>query len=320
MVFETTASVLAGNRDIDRIIAVPERPRLWPHARLILSLFRRYDVAVSTLTGDRPTLYAWLAGRHRAGFVEEDKGRWKQRLLSQRVVFDNLTTHTVLMNLKLADALDVERRYEIFIGWDSADKIRVASLLDARTRYAVLHPYPKFNYKKWCEEGWIAVARALVSQGLRIVISGGNDREEFSYVERLAARFPCATVNLTGRLSLPQAAFLISRAAIYIGPDTATTHIAAALGTSTVALYGPSNPVKWGPWPRDHREDRNPWRRLDSQRLHNVALVQGSVACVPCLQEGCDRHVASFSDCLQTLPAEKVIDAALRLLEGNARG
>lgn len=318
LVFESTAGVLAGNRDIDRIIAVPERPRFWPHAKLILSLIRRHDLAVSTLTGDRPTLYAWLAGRYRAGFIEDDKGRWKHRLLSQAVMFDNLNTHTVLMNLKLADVLGVKRQYEIVIGWDSADEEKVASLLEQRTRYAVLHPYPKFNYKKWHEEGWIAVAHAFVSRGLSIVISGGNDREELGYIERLAARLPGDAVNMAGRLSLVQAAFLISRAAIYVGPDTATTHVAAALGTPTVALYGPSNPVKWGPWPRDHHQDRNPWRRLGSQRLHNVALLQGNEACVPCLREGCDRHIASYSDCLQALPAEKVIEGALSLLRGTA--
>ncbi|MGH8716175.1 MAG: LPS core biosynthesis protein, partial [Burkholderiales bacterium] len=58
----------------------------------------------------------------------------------------------------------------------------------------------------------------------------------------------------------------------------------------------------------------NPWKRLGSQHVRNVVLIQGSGACVPCLLEGCDRHIESFSDCLQELPSRKVITAAESLL------
>jgi len=85
--------------------------------------------------------------------------------------------------------------------------------------------------------------------------------------------------------------------------------MAAALGVPTVALYGPTDPVKWGPWPRGHRGGGNPWRRLGSQGVANVRLIQGSPTCVPCGLEGCERHIGSFSDCLQELPVEKVIAA-----------
>ena len=78
---------------------------LLAHAALVARLWRRYDIALSCMTGDRPTLYAWIAGRWRAGFVEGATGeRWKRRLLSRAVAFDNVDTHTVSMNLALAEA------------------------------------------------------------------------------------------------------------------------------------------------------------------------------------------------------------------------
>ena len=76
-----------------------------------------------------------------------------------------------------------------------------------------------------------------------------------------------------------------------------------------MALFGPTNCVKWGPWPRGHAPDANPWRRCGSQRSGNVVLVQGTGACVPCHLEGCHRHIDSYSDCLQQLPAARVIAA-----------
>jgi heptosyltransferase-3 len=91
--------------------------------------------------------------------------------------------------------------------------------------------------------------------------------------------------------------------------------MAAALGVPTVALYGPTDPVKWGPWPKDHASRSNPWRRLGSQSAGRVHLVQGNTPCAPCHKEGCERNVESYSDCLLELPAARVI-AAIRDVTG----
>ena len=85
----------------------------------------------------------------------------------------------------------------------------------------------------------------------------------------------------------------------------------------TIALFGPSNPVKWGPWPVDWTDDASPWSRVGSARQGNVWLIQGEADCapgVPCLAEGCDRHIDSGSRCLESLPASRAIDAARELL------
>jgi heptosyltransferase-3 len=114
---------------------------------------------------------------------------------------------------------------------------------------------------------------------------------------------------MAGKLSLAESAFLISRAKCYVGPDTALTHVAAALGTPTVALFGPSNPVKWGPWPRGYNADSNPYQMRGTQHVGNVVLLQGEGDCVPCMEEGCDRRITSLSACLQGMPVEKVVAA-----------
>jgi heptosyltransferase-3 len=141
---------------------------------------------------------------------------------------------------------------------------------------------------------------------LHVVLSGGGAADELEYVGAIARRTPDA-INLAGKLTLSQVACLLAQARVYAGPDTAVTHMAAALGIPVVALYGPTDPVKWGPWPAGYASADNPWRRLGTQRVNNVTLIQGKAACAPCFNEGCDRHVASFSDCLQQLPASKVI-------------
>ena len=320
LVFAGTQDVISANPDIDRIINIDERPSFGTHLKLLASIARRYDLAVSALPGDRPTLYAWIAGKRRIGLLETNAiSRWKQRLLNQWVPFDNLNTHTVLMNLKLAELVKIPKHYEVVVSWSDSTAEYIDALLSRRApnqRLAVLHLYPKFNYKMWCEKGWSELAHWLANQGLRVVLTGSAAPEELGYIEAILPRLPSDTLNLAGQLNFEQSACLISRSVIYVGPDTAITHVAAALGVPTVALYGPSNPVKWGPWPKN--QDRNPWKRLGSQSAGNVILLQGKGACVPCLLEGCDRHIESFSDCLQELPSRKVITAAESLLKKYA--
>ncbi|MBI5659776.1 MAG: glycosyltransferase family 9 protein [Nitrosomonadales bacterium] len=313
LVFEHTEGVLPNNPDIRRVITVAGRPGLWKHLGLAANLLRRYDLAVTTLMGDRPILYTWLSGKVRLGMLDgSSKQRWKQYLLSDWAMFDNLGTHTVLMNLKLADLLGIDRSYKVVVSWNSSDEDRVAVALpfDIRSEaFAVLHTHPKFPYKMWRQDEWVKLAQWLMDNDIRPVLSGGNLPDELTYIDQIFRSMPSGTVNMAGKLSLAESAFLVSRAKYFVGPDTALTHVAAALGTPTIALFGPSNPVKWGPWPKNHTEDRNPYCIRGTQRVGNVVLLQGEGDCVPCMQEGCEQHIASLSDCLQNLPAARVVEA-----------
>jgi heptosyltransferase-3 len=320
LVFRGTEGVLAANPDLRRTLTVPERPgRLW-HLGFLLRLARRYDIALSLQTGDRPSLYAFLAGRRSIGLqLAAGKGALKRLLLDHWVPFDNFNTHTVCMHLALADAIGIPRRGEVVAAWSAEDEKQVDALLGANgsRRIAVLHTFPKFHYKMWRPEAWVEVARWLAARDFRLALTGSGEADEVAYVNGLAPRMPAGTVNAAGKLTLGASACLVSRARIYVGPDTAMTHFAAALGVPTAAVYGPTNLVKWGPWPRGHAPDANPWRRCGSQRVGNVALIQGPGACVPCHLEGCDRHIDSFSDCLLDLPPASVIAGIERLLESG---
>ncbi|HEX5516015.1 MAG TPA: hypothetical protein VFX32_00305, partial [Pseudolabrys sp.] len=78
LVFDGTAGIIAGNPDIDRILTMPQRPTAAESLRLIGRLWRSYDVAVSTQSGDRPTVFAFAAGRWRVG-VTTDADPWLAR-------------------------------------------------------------------------------------------------------------------------------------------------------------------------------------------------------------------------------------------------
>ena len=115
--------------------------------------------------------------------------------------------------------------------------------------------------------------------------------------------------RLDGRLRWPEIAALLRAARLYVGPDTSVTHLAAASGCPTVALFGPTDPRLWGPWPA--RGLPTPWAASGTiQRRHNVWLVQNPLPCLPCQHEGCDSRLDSRAQCLDELSPRQVLAAA----------
>ena len=316
LVFEDTAGVLDENPDITKVIVVRRRAGFAARAAELRGLWRRYDLALAPLATDRARVYCWAAGRRRVGLVNPGiKDFAKTLLLNQHLGFDDLDTHTVAMGLRLAELLGIAPWYEVVppgIAPDKLDALLAELAPLGGQRFAVLHAYPKFNYKMWTPAAWIALAQWLHRRGLGVVFTGGSEPAELAYVDAIFRALPASalTLNLAGALTLGATAELIRRACLYVGPDTAVTHIAAATGTPTVALFGPSNPVKWGPWPSNWTDRTSPWQRRGSRRQGNVFLLQGPGDCVPCMLEGCQRNVLSSSECLEQLTAGTVMDAA----------
>jgi len=317
LVFADTVTVLEGNPDVATVIAVPRRAAWSERLRELRGLWRRYDLALSPLPTDRARLYCWAAAPYRLGLLRrEAKERAKGLLLNAWRRFDDLDTHSVAMGLTLAELLGITAVHEVVppqLPPPQRDAL-LERLALASKRYAVLHCYPKFRYKMWTAEAWLALARWLNSHGIALVFTGGGEAGELAYVGDIAAA--SGGLDCAGTLNLAETAEVIRGAALYVGPDTVATHIAAASGTPTVALFGPSNPVKWGPWPLGWTQGSSPWKMRASGRQGNVYLLQGEDprGCVPCLLEGCERQVDSASACLDSLPASRVIAACAAML------
>jgi heptosyltransferase-3 len=310
LVFAGTEGILAGNPDLHSVVTMPPRPSAAETFALLRRLWRRYDLALSTQTGDRPTLFAWAAGRRSAGFVDPEKiaVHVKRRALDV-VVSAAPELHRVTEVLRLAQALGVAPIAQVV-----APAATRAAQDEATRPYAVIHVAPKFRYKQWTEQGWRALAAGLAARGLRVIATGGPDARERRYLDAVWAG-RTEVERLDGALSWPALAALLRGAAVYVGPDTAVTHLAAAAGAPTVALYGPTDPRQWGPWPVGGADDPS-WAAAGTiQRRGNVWLVQNPLSCLPCQQEGCLRRIDSHSQCLDELPVRQVLEAVDAALE-----
>jgi heptosyltransferase-3 len=158
-----------------------------------------------------------------------------------------------------------------------------------------LHPASRWSFKCWPAQRNAALVDRLIERGERVVITAAPDESERRFVADIVARCAVPPIDLSGRLTLKELAALTAQARLFIGVDSAPMHMAAAMGTPVVALFGPSGPDQWGPWTARAR-------------------VVGSARhpCRPCGIDGCGG--SKVSDCLVTLPEAAVLEAVDALL------
>lgn len=305
LVYGNVVAMLEGNTDISELIIAPQRASLNNHWQMLKRLKRDYDLAITTQSGDRPFLYALMAAKNRIGVVPpKPQTGWQKRFfLKQWLEYDDVNTHTVLQHLKLLSLINVPPCFDVVPPQNS-------NTIELDKPYVVLHPYPQWTYKQWTIAGWLEIGKFLQSLGFKVVLTGSPAQAELAYVAQIANDLP-DVLNLSGQLSLAQLSAILKNAALYVGVDTGITHLAAATGVSVIALYGATNPVKWSPFPFGFKENKNPFERVGSKTVLNVSLLQGEKHCVPCHQEGCERHQQSRSACLDEMSAERV-KAAIR--------
>lgn len=155
--------------------------------------------------------------------------------------------------------------------------------------------------RRWDAEKFAAVADALHGEyGAQIVLVGSIGDDSAT----VKAAMKTTPVDLIGQTTLPQLAAVIQSADLFIGADSGVMHIAAAVGTPVVAIFGPSNPDAWGPW------------TPKSQSI----IVRSAPECSPCsyirhslgLRNGCAART-----CMRMVTVDDMLAAAHTLLNGD---
>lgn len=319
--FAGTLGMLRGNPQIDELIESPPRLGWRGTMALLRRLWRRYDLALVTQPGDRAHLLAWVAGRQRSGIIPEQGGSnwWKRALLAHivRSAGDRGEVHVVAEKLALLDPWVEAGKSAPPLAVPPGAPLPPDIQSQLRPGCVVLHVPSMWTYKQWPLVHFRELAKQLLARGVQIVLTGSaapRDRECVAALLDLAD--PPQIVNVAGRLDFNQLVTLFNQAALYIGPDTSVSHLAAGCGVPTLAIFGPTNPLRWAPWPA-RGEAPIQWLRVaPSQTVGNVTILQGNQPCVPCGRAGCEDHRESRSDCLMSITPERVLAHALRILAG----
>lgn len=305
LTYKSNVGMLEGNPAINQVIGLESKPSFRAFLRLLLGLFRKYDLSISTQAGDRPVLAAILTGKKSLGFIPEEFGKawWKKLGLTGGLVFKYDYSHAVLENLRFCHWLGIKPLYKLI-----PPKSPLADI--PNQPYIVVHIIPQWRYKEWHMPGWHDLIEFIGRQDVRVVLTGSGSESEQLKLQALKQTLSIPVLDLAGQLSLGQIAELIAHAKFFIGPDTGITHLAAATGTFTFAIFGPTDPQKWAPWPSGYTENTPPFASQGSKVVGNVSLIQGvhNRGCVPCQLEGCENNRTSHSECLDGLHAKTVIN------------
>lgn len=287
------------------------KPTLASTLGLIRQLFRRYDIACVINGADRPMSVALCAAKKTYALIPDRWQDWWKAALCSGCIHNREDVHIVRYALELAELAGVKPKPDVILEWNDADKALVNKKLGwKRKSFIHIHPFARWPYKHWPEKHWRGLIETLLEHDLQLVLTG-SPKEQDAARELVAGLDPARIKVICGELSWPQLACLSSMALCYIGLDTANTHLAASTGVPVVALFGPTNPTIWGPWP-NASDSVVPYTRSPAsghlQVAGNIHLLQGLQPCVPCHREGCDRRADSRSECLDSLMPELVWD------------
>ncbi|MCB0216320.1 MAG: glycosyltransferase family 9 protein [Caldilineae bacterium] len=208
-----------------------------------------------------------------------------------------------------AEAPPRHLRFEPGPAAESAAEALLKPLMVADAPLVAIHPGSgSFSTaRRWSPAGFASVADRLAAQGARILVVGGPDDGCDAVVG--AMRRPPA-LDLSGRSDLPTLAAILARCRLLVGNDSGVSHLASAMGCPVVAVFGPSNPVAWGPW----------WPGVDARGRPAASphrVVRLGLPCQPCFYVGYRRGSPAgcpSRDCLAWMPADRVIAAAESLL------
>ena len=314
------------NPDVSRVLVQPRRPSFADSLRFLASIFRRYDLAISTSTTDRSFINLWFAAPRRIGKIASPgfKTWWKRKIVRAALLVDP-DTHVLVENLRLADLLGIERHYP----WESSQSAlapasRKGAVEQLSEPYAVVHLMPGSVLRQWPDEHWRSVIEALRNRGIAVVATGSGDPAEVAYVDKILTGCSggeelAPLSSLAGELQFNELAALIQRAVLFIGPDTSVSHMAATTGVPVVALFGPTDVARWGPWPskwlsKPGRDD-SPWQRdLLEQTQGNVSILRMACDCGSRTPD-CRLTPSTRASCMTRLAPERVLEAVGRLLQ-----
>ena len=253
---------------------------------------RRFDLVLDLQGLFRSGILTWATGAHvRLGFADAREGAYA--FYSQRIPGSRKDCHAVEMNLLAAEALGLPAGPPTFpLGLLPGDLETARQLLAAVggrpiDRFTAVVPGARWDTKRWPMSRLAAVIDRLHAQGGApcVLLGAPDDRTEAEQIIA-HARTKTRIVNLVGRTSLRQLAATLALADLVLCHDSGPMHIAAALNKPIVAIFGPTDPARTGPY-------------CQTARIAALPLP-----CRPCLRRQCPLQ---HHDCMQKLDIETVL-------------
>ena len=291
-----TEDILLSNPHVDEVLAL-ERGSILQQYRFVANIRRcRFDTVVDLTDGDRAAFLTWISGAPvRIGFNAER--RWIGRCYT-RVINSDAGAHRIERDLSALAPLAIPVIDRIPRMWlTEQDDSTVEDLgrrlgLQSDRPWVVIQPGARYWFKAWPAERFAELADRLVDRhGCQVLVAGST--AEASLAQTVVKQAKHRLISIAGLSGVRTLAALLQRSALFVGNDTGAMHIAAAVGTPLVGLFGPSNPMEWGP------------------RGGPAEVIYKGLDCRVCFHPTCRR---GEQNCMKLITVDEVMAAAERLL------
>ena len=290
------APLLEGDRDLAGIVRFERRRwaspyrwgELWRSIRWIRQ--QSFDWVIDLQSLARSGIVAWLAnGGLTIGLDDAREGaRGLYDLIARRPSFHTHAVDWYLQILPLLGLTPPTRFDWLPPRTEIAASVRRKWELDSQP-WLILQPGARWLNKRWPTEYFAELGRQIIARFPQVhlaVLGGAEDKSLGELIARAAGE---RCLDLTGQISLPEMVEWVRACRLMVTNDTGPMHVAAALGRPVVALFGPTEPQRTGPY----------------GQLNNV--LQLDLPCVPCLRSRC--RYSKPLECLRGLPPERVFRA-----------
>lgn len=305
LVEDWVAPLLDGFEYVDNVIAL-ERGSTAARLRMAQQLrASRYDVVYNLHGGSTATLLTRATGaRHRVGYATYQYARLHQHIApSSSSLWGKNKTHSVEQQLALLGwtGIPVSDRPPTTLAVTAEADAKISELLKSQglpqtNSFALIHPAAAFATKQWGVEKFARVAERLSSHGLAAIVI--TSAAEVGIATALTREATVPVVSFSN-LTLPQVTALAARARLFVGNDSGIAHMAAAVATPSVVVFGSSNVDHWGPWSKAPAE-----------------VVREELECQPCHGYFCEKF--EQPECIIRVPVQKVLGAVERVLRESA--
>jgi len=299
LVEDWVAPLLDNHPHVDNVVVL-ERGGFMTRARVARELrAASYDVVYNLHGGTTATFLTRATGaRYRVGFKTYQYAQLhNHQAPSPLLLWGQPKTHSVEQQLALLGWTGVpvtdRPRTQLGISTQASEKIHhlLAQAGLTQQKLALIHPAAAFATKQWATENFARVAEFVSEHGFApVAIAAPNEK---ALLEKLCSE---ASVKITTfDLSLPEVTALAARSQLFVGNDSGIAHIASAVGTPAVVIFGSSNIAHWRPWNSAPAE-----------------VVFEEMPCQPCHGYFCEKF--EQPECILRVPVTRVIAAIERLL------
>ena len=263
LLYEETRDMLAAHPTIGTIYGIDRKwkqlgtlKHLQKEWQLLCALRKQhYHLVINLADQGRSAIVTRFTGAPvRLGFAFNKRNNpfWRFCHSDLVSVANHKSLHTVEQNLSILSPLQVAPEPAVTMAYSAEDWHHARQELVQKgvgDNYIVIQPTSRWFFKCWDESKMAQTITALQQDGHTVVLTAGPDKKELAMIDRILAASPkTGVVSLAGQLTLRQLASLIDHACLFIGVDSVPMHMAAALQTPCVALFGPSKLTFWSPW------------------------------------------------------------------------